>query len=261
LRETVYALRQYSENDTIDQLLRQASAPPAQKRRVCRSKVRSSFTATPSGAACRCVGPRILSHLTKASAQVRQVRRRQDVGCDISIDTSMCLVFVSWAQVSRWKHRAEELEKLQRVASSPERSAFYSSSTSETEASHCSKSLDSHWMESGALPPSNDQGKSPKRNQEGETQSELDEGGDAVARSDLQEELSEAKETLGMMEEEVATAVAAAREQAVKRIAAESRVKSLQVKKGDPEWAETRKVRHHGIGILYMFWNTYFIWS
>lgn len=55
-----------------------------------------------------------------------------------------------------------------------------------------------------------------------------------MARSALQQELSEAKETLGMMEEEVVTAVAAAREQAVKRIAAESRVKSLQVKERRP---------------------------
>ncbi len=52
--------------------------------------------------------------------------------------------------------------------------------------------------------------------------------------SALQQELSEAKETLGMMEEEVTTAVAAAREQAVKRIAAESRVKSLQVNERRP---------------------------
>lgn len=141
-----------------------------------------------------------------------------------------CL-FVFFVQLSRWKRRAEELEGLQRVVSSPEGFAF-DSSNSETEASRCTESMDPSVSPGASDLPlaALDPATTPKRKQT-EERHELEEAGREAATSSLQQELSEAKETLAMMEEEVATAVLAAREQGVKRAAAESRVKSLQVRK------------------------------
>eukprot|EP00752_Nemacystus_decipiens_P013478 g11937.t1 len=154
LRETVHALRLYSENDTIDQLL---------------------------------------------------------------------------GQVSRWKCRAEELEDLQRVASSPGGFAF-GSSNSETEASQCTESNEpsaspkASGLKPAALHPVM---KTPERRNQQERR-DVEEAGRDVETNSLRQELSAAQETLAMMEEELATVVLVAREQGVQRAAAEGRVKSLQ---------------------------------
>ncbi|CBJ32564.1 FkbM family methyltransferase [Ectocarpus siliculosus] len=167
LRETVQALRQYSENDTIDQLL---------------------------------------------------------------------------GQVSRWKRRAEELENLQRVASSPERSAFDGSS-SETEPSRCTESVEplpSPTMEGGpplaaeAIPTTVFQ------EEKEEHEKVLGDGHEAEIHS-LRQELSEAKKSLVMKGEEVAAAVLEARQQAAMRAAAESCVEGLQRKAE----ANARAAREH----------------
>lgn len=134
--------------------------------------------------------------------------------------------------MSRWKRRAEELEGLQRVVSSPEGFAF-SSSNSETEASHCTESVEPSvspraWrLPLAALDLATT---TPQRKQQDERRVVEEAGRDAVSSS-LRQELSEAKETLAMMEEELTTAVLALREQGAERAAAESRVKSLQVMK------------------------------
>lgn len=143
----------------------------------------------------------------------------------------MCVVSILLVQVSRWKRRAEELENLQQVVSSPERSAF-DSSNSETETSQCTDSIEplrSPRVEGGAPLGTLDPVPAPFRKQK-EEQEEVEGGGDEAARNALRQELSEVKENLALMAEEVATAVLAAREQAVKRVAAESRVGSLQVR-------------------------------
>lgn len=143
-------------------------------------------------------------------------------------------------QVSRWKRRAEELESLQRVVSSPEGSAF-SSSNSETGTSHCTESVEPSVSPraSGPRLAAPDPATTPAREQK-EERYELEEARHEAVTSSLRQELSEAKETLAMMEEEVATAVLAAREQVAGRVAAETRVKSLQVRK------ETRIGREGG---------------
>lgn len=138
--------------------------------------------------------------------------------------------------MSRWKSRAEELENLQRVASSPERSAF-DSSNSETEASQCTNPIEpllSPRVEEGAPLATLDPVPAPSQKLKAGPK-EL-EGGDQAANDVLRQELSEAQEKMAMMEEEVAAAVLAAREQAVKRVAAESRVGSLQVREGLEWW-------------------------
>lgn len=135
-------------------------------------------------------------------------------------------VHFAWIQLSRWKRRAEQLEILQRAVSSPERSAF-DSSNSETEANECTNPAEpllSHRMEDGAPLGPLDPVPVPFRKQKDV------EGGQEAVKNTLQQELSEAKENLAMMQEELAAAVLTAREQAVKRVAAESRVGSLQVR-------------------------------
>ncbi|CAM9167287.1 unnamed protein product [Scytosiphon promiscuus] len=157
LRETVHALRQFSENETIDQLLGQASAP----------ELTSGF-------------------------------------------------------VSRWKRRAEELENLQRVLSSPEPSAF-DSSTSETNPNSCTGEADTFGTSSlgGNVPLTPvEQSTSPAQNDEDHDAS--------VSVSMLRQQLCESRETLAMAAEELTAAELAVQDQTVKRIAAENRVKNLQ---------------------------------
>lgn len=141
-------------------------------------------------------------------------------------------LFISLVQVSRWKSRTEELENLQRMASSPERSAF-DGSNSEMEASQSTNPIEpllSPRVEDGAPLGTLDPVPAPHQQQKEEPK-ELER--DKAATNALRQELSEAKENLAMMEEEVAAAVLAAREQAVKRVAAESRVGSLQVREAE----------------------------
>ncbi|CAM9692981.1 unnamed protein product, partial [Hapterophycus canaliculatus] len=157
LRATVHALRQYSENDTIDQLLGQASAPTI--------------------------------------------------------------------AVSRWKRRAEELENLQRVVSSPEPSAF-DSSISETEPSSCTEPAETVGPSSPVGSTSAKQSVSPPQTRK--EQDALVKGGRGFSACALRQQLCEAKETLAMMAEELAAAALAVHEHAAKRAAAEDRVKNLQ---------------------------------
>lgn len=148
--------------------------------------------------------------------------------------SALRFMFVSFVQVSRWKRRAEEPEGLQRVVSSPEGFAF-DSSTSETEPS---VSPGTSGLPFAALDPVT----TPERNQQ-EERHELEEAQREAVTTSLREELSEVKETLAMMEEELATAVLAAREHGVQRAAAESRVKSLQVRKISRVEREGRKFK------------------
>lgn len=144
--------------------------------------------------------------------------------------------------MSRWKCRAEELEAFQRVASSPEGFAF-DSSTSETEASHGTESVEPPVSPRvSGLPFAAFDPVTTRTRKQREERHEVEEARHEAATNSLRQELSEAKETLAMMEEELATAVLAAREQGVERAAAESRVKSLEVRK------ETRAGRKGGRG-------------
>lgn len=141
---------------------------------------------------------------------------------------------ICFAQVSRWKRRAEELENLERVASSPERSAFDGSSP-ETEPSRCThpvEPLPSPTMEAG--PPLAAEASKTAIPQEEKKEHEkvLGDGQEAEMHS-LRQQLSAAKKTLVIKGEEVAAAVLEAREQAAKRAAAESCVESLQASEED----------------------------
>lgn len=143
----------------------------------------------------------------------------------------MFVVFSSicFAQVSRWKRRAEELENLQRVASSPERSAFDGSS-SETEPSRCTESVEplaSPTLEGG--PPLAAEASTAIifEQEKAEHEKVLGNGQEAEIHS-LRQELSEAKKLLVIKGEEVAAAVLEARQQAAMRAAAESCVEGLQ---------------------------------
>ncbi|CAM9111795.1 unnamed protein product [Ectocarpus sp. 12 AP-2014] len=169
LRETVQALRQYSENDTIDQLL---------------------------------------------------------------------------GQVSRLKRRTEELENLQRVASSPERSAFDGSSSA-TEPCRCTESVEplpSPTMEGGLPLAAEASPTTVFQEEEEEHKKVLGDGQEAEIHS-LRQELSEAKKSLVMKGEEVSAAVLEARQQAAMRAAAESCVEGLQ-KKAE---ANARAAREHAV--------------
>lgn len=120
------------------------------------------------------------------------------------------------------------------MASSPEGFTFYSNS--ETEASHCAESMEPSFSPkaSGLPVAAVEPATTPKRMQQKEPHGSEEAGREAVTNS-LRQELSEVKESLAMMEEELAMAVSAAREQGVERAAAENLVKSLQVRR-DPNW-------------------------
>lgn len=127
------------------------------------------------------------------------------------------------------------------MVSSPEGFAF-SSTNSETEASHCTESGEPSVSPGASAPPLaalDPVTTTPERKRQ-EERCEVEEAGREAVTSSLRQELSEAKETLAMMEEELATAVLAAREQGVERAAAESRVKSLQVRKETQAGSEER---------------------
>lgn len=139
--------------------------------------------------------------------------------------------------MSRWKRRAEELESLQRVVSSP--GSAFDSSTSETDPSvrtDPAETLDPSTP--GGMTPlalAEQSASPPQDKKDGGRWVEGEREGSASA---LRQELCEAKETVAMMAEELAAAALAVHEEAAKRVAAEDRVESLQVsREGDAEWS------------------------
>lgn len=151
--------------------------------------------------------------------------------------SGVSLVVLSIDQVSRWKHRAEELERLPRV-SSPERPVCFESN-SDKNVSHCMGSgerlspFEQRGEEGGMAPDAEGETTisltTPEKEEKGQVVKEG--GGECVVGNEnaLRQELLEAREALMTSGEEASTALLAAREESRKRTAAEGRVKSLEV--------------------------------
>lgn len=133
--------------------------------------------------------------------------------------------------MSRWKRRAEELERLQRV-SSPDGTATFGS-VSDTEAStpaasagRASPGADRGASEVQPLDPAAEEVAASVTNQEDDRAAK--EILDAKFKS-IQLEVLETREALSMAGEEAMTAVTALRDETRKRIEAQAREESLQV--------------------------------